>query len=62
MTAAPHRMERQGETANGGIVVRLQPALCPTAEQFYQFCRLNDELRIERDAEGEVSIMPSAGW
>ena len=62
MTAAPHRMERQGETANGGFVVRLQPALCPTAEQFYQFCRLNDELRIERDAEGEVSILPPAGW
>lgn len=55
-------METQGESANGGVVVRLQPALCPTDEQFYQFCRLNDELRIERDAEGEVSIMPPAGW
>lgn len=62
MTAAPHRRETQHETANGGIVVRLQPALCPTDEQFYQFCSLNDELRIERDAEGEVSIMPPAGW
>lgn len=62
VTAAPQGMDRQGETANGGIVVRLQPALCPTDEQFYQFCQLNDELRIERDAEGEVSIMPPAGW
>ena len=62
MTAAPDRIETQGETANGGVVIRLQPALCPTDEQFYQFCRLNDGFRIERDAEGDVSIMPPAGW
>ncbi|MDE0422854.1 MAG: Uma2 family endonuclease [Gammaproteobacteria bacterium] len=62
MTAAPHGMDKLGETANGGIVVRLQPAMCPTEEQFFQFCRLNDELRIERDPGGEVSIMPPAGW
>ncbi len=54
-------MAEQG-IANGGVVVRLQPALCPTEAQFYEFCRLNDELRIERDAQGEVSIMPPAAW
>ncbi|MDE0177996.1 MAG: Uma2 family endonuclease [Gammaproteobacteria bacterium] len=59
MTAAPHGMDK---LANGGVVVRLQPALCPTDEQFFQFCRLNDEWRIERDSGGEVSIMPPAGW
>ena len=42
--------------------VRLQPALCPTDDQFYEFCRLNRELRIERGSEGEVTIMPPAGW
>jgi Uma2 family endonuclease len=27
-------------------------------EQFYEFCRLNPELRIERTAQGEVIVMP----
>lgn len=29
-------------------------------EAFYEFCRLNDELRIERDAHGQIEIMPPA--
>ena len=33
-----------------------------TDEQFYEFCRLNRELRIERTAQGGVSIMAPAGW
>ena len=62
MTAESHGIGKRSETWNGGVIVRLQPALCPTDERFYEFCRLNDELRIERDAGGEVSIMPPAGW
>jgi Uma2 family endonuclease len=27
-------------------------------EQFYEFCRLNADLRIERSAQGEVIVMP----
>ncbi len=42
--------------------VRLQPALCPTDNQFYEFCRQNRELRIERNVTGDVTIMPAAGW
>jgi len=42
--------------------VRLQPALCPTDAQFYDFCRLNRELRIERNATGDVTIMAPAAW
>lgn len=42
--------------------IRLQPALCPTERQFYEFCGLNSELRIERNAQGEVTVMPPAGW
>jgi Uma2 family endonuclease len=29
-------------------------------EQFYEFCRLNPDLRIERTAQGEVIVMPPA--
>jgi Uma2 family endonuclease len=37
------------------------PALIPmTAEQFYEFCLANPELRIERTAQGEVIIMSPA--
>ena len=62
MTVAPHGVLRQRDTANGVVVVRMQPALCPTDEQFYEFCRLNNELRIERDTAGDMSIRPPAGW
>jgi Uma2 family endonuclease len=29
-------------------------------EQFYEFCRCNSNLRIERNANGEVTVMPPA--
>jgi Uma2 family endonuclease len=29
-----------------------------SAEQFYEFCRCNADLRIERSAQGEVIVMP----
>ena len=48
--------------AEAGLLVRLQPALCPTEDQFYEFCRINRELRIERNAEGGVAVMGPAGW
>lgn len=31
-----------------------------TDAQFYEFCRTNSELRIERNADGEVIVMPPA--
>ncbi len=61
MTTAQHRIPER-DNAEAALFVRLQPALCPSEEQFFEFCRLNDELRIERSAEGEVLIMPPAGW
>jgi Uma2 family endonuclease len=33
-----------------------------TDEDFEQFCHLNNEMRIERTAEGVVEIMPPAFW
>lgn len=37
------------------------PAIAPmTEQQFYEFCRANRDLRIERTASGEVLIMPPA--
>jgi Uma2 family endonuclease len=46
------------QTEPGLMEVRL-PAIAPmTAEQFYEFCLANRDLRIERSASGEVIVMP----
>jgi Uma2 family endonuclease len=43
------------------LVLRTRPALDLTEDQFFDFCQLNGDLRIERTAEGEWLIMPPAG-
>ena len=40
------------------MIVRLQPVVRLTTKQLEDFCRLNDELRIEQTAAGELVIMP----
>ena len=41
---------------------RVPPAAVMNREQFLQFCRLNRDARIERDAEGGVAVMaPTSG-
>ena len=43
------------------LLLRLQPAIDMTREQFFRFCQLNAELRIERTADGDIAVMPPAG-
>ena len=43
------------------LLVRFPPALCLSDDRFYEVCRLNRELRIERTAAGELSIMAPTG-
>ncbi len=43
------------------IVLRLRPVLDLTDDQLFELCQINDVLRIERTAEGELLIMPPAG-
>lgn len=62
MATAAHSFPKHDAATWTGMFVRLQPALCPTDDQFYEFCRLNRDLRIERDANRGVSVMPPAGW
>ena len=40
------------------FVIKFKPLTEMTDEQFEQFCALNDILRIERTAEGEIILMP----
>ena len=43
------------------IVLRMPPALAMDDEQFFEFCQINRELRIERTSEGEIMIMSPTG-
>ena len=54
---AAERKPREG----AAIVLDLRPVVSLTDEQFYELCRANSELRIERTAEGEMSIMSPTG-
>jgi Uma2 family endonuclease len=42
------------------MVVHLRPVTDMTEDEFFRFCQLNRDLRIERTAQGEVIIMPPA--
>lgn len=44
------------------LVVRTRPVLDLSEDQLFDVCQLNRDLRIERTAEGELLIMPPAGW
>ena len=43
------------------IRVRLRPILDMNDDEFFAFCQLNRELRLERTAEGDLVIMAPAG-
>jgi Uma2 family endonuclease len=43
------------------VVVRMHPVIDLTDDQFFEFCQINRELRIERTAAGELLIMPPTG-
>jgi Uma2 family endonuclease len=41
--------------------VNLNPIIKLTDEQFYQLCKENPEIKLERNAKGELIIMPPTG-
>ena len=43
------------------MVINMPPAFDMTDEQFFEFCQINSELRIERTAQGDLIIMPPTG-
>lgn len=43
------------------LVLHMHPAIEMTDEQFFEFCSINRDLRIERTAEGDIFIMTPAG-
>jgi Uma2 family endonuclease len=43
------------------IVLRIPPKLQMTDDEFFEFCQINSELRIERNKSGELLIMNPTG-
>jgi Uma2 family endonuclease len=43
------------------VVLHTRPALEMDEEQFFEFCQLNREWRIERSAEGDLEVMVPTG-
>jgi Uma2 family endonuclease len=44
------------------IILDLHSIMTLTNEQFYQLCQANPDIRLERNATGELIIMPPTGW
>lgn len=43
------------------LTLNLNPIVMLTREQFYQLCETNPELKLERNAQGELIVMPPTG-
>jgi Uma2 family endonuclease len=43
------------------LILQTRPAFEMTDEQFFEFCQINHNYRIERNAKGELFVMPPAG-
>jgi Uma2 family endonuclease len=61
MLNQPPPLATETEIETHPLVVRMHPVIDLTDDQFFEFCQLNRELRIERTANGELLIMPPTG-
>ena len=59
--AAADRTRAAGARRPASLALRLQPAIELTREQFFRFCQLNRDVRIERDAEGGIAVTSPTG-
>ncbi len=48
-------------TDNNPLRLRFYPAIMLTDDQFYDFCQINRDLRIEKTGKGDIVIMSPAG-
>lgn len=45
------------------IVLNLHPLINLTGDEYYEFCRMNPDVKFERDKEGRLIIVPpTSGW
>ena len=61
MATTVQKTQAPPDTSEWPLVLRLRPAVKLSENQFLKLCQLNRDLRIERNAEGELLIMPPTG-
>ncbi len=55
-------MKTQLSIEKAPLILYLPSVIDLTEDQFFEFCQINRDLRIERTAKGELIIMPPTGW
>jgi Uma2 family endonuclease len=55
------QLTTETEVETRPMVVQMHPVINLTDDQFFEFCQINRDLRIERTATGELLIMPPTG-
>lgn len=56
-------VESPSTPASGAFaILRLRPAVELTDDQFFELCQLNRDLRLERNEEGDIIVMPPTGF
>ena len=60
-TMPPRQADLEPTASTGAVFLALPPVVRLDDDQFYDLCRLNRELRLERAPGGGLSIMPPAG-
>ena len=61
MMAVDRQFDVRPPPTNSALVLRFDPVIDLSREQFFQFCQVNSELRLERTADGNITIMPPTG-
>lgn len=51
----------EAEASKPVVTIHLSPALELTDEQFFELCQINADLRLERNARGDIIVMPPTG-
>ena len=61
MAVVDRQLDAPASRMTPPLELQLLPAIDLTREQFFQFCQLNRDVRIERNAEGSIAIMSPTG-
>jgi Uma2 family endonuclease len=51
----------EAEAREPFLTIHLSPAVELSDEQFFELCQINSDLRLERNAKGDIIVMPPTG-
>ncbi|MGH8550053.1 MAG: Uma2 family endonuclease [Methylococcales bacterium] len=61
MATTARKMDSQASQQGLPLKVELKPVIQLNDDEFFEFCQINRDLRIERNARGELLLMPPTG-